>query len=59
MTKRKGGYMDVKKFQEMDVKETQKKFGAAVAFECPSCGSEVSLNEIIEKTGSIRCVKCL
>ena len=31
----------------------------AVAFECPACSSEVSLNEIIEEKGNIRCVKCI
>ncbi|MBU5536967.1 MAG: hypothetical protein QW818_03650 [Candidatus Aenigmatarchaeota archaeon] len=30
-----------------------------VAFECPACSSEVSLNEIIEEKGNIRCVKCV
>ncbi|MBI2547479.1 MAG: hypothetical protein HYW23_03470 [Candidatus Aenigmarchaeota archaeon] len=32
--------------------------GPSVAFECPTCTREVSLNEIIEEKGTIRCVKC-
>lgn len=33
--------------------------GPSVAFECPVCNSEISLSEIVEKNGSIRCVKCI
>lgn len=30
-----------------------------VGIVCPACGTEVSLNEIIERKGSVSCVYCI
>jgi len=51
--------MDMKKLLISPVKSYEvEQTGPSVAFECPACSSEVSLNEIIEQKGNIRCVKC-
>lgn len=51
--------MNFKKFPVAPVKSYEvEQSGPSVAFECPACNSEVSLNEIVEQKGNIRCVRC-
>jgi len=51
--------MDIKKLPVSPVKSYEvEQSGPSVAFECPACSSEVSLNEIVEQKGNIRCVRC-
>ena len=52
--------MNMRKLSMSPVKSYEvEQVGPSVAFECPACSSEVGLNEIIERKGNIRCVKCL
>ncbi len=51
--------MNFKKLPVSPVKSYEvEQSGPSVAFECPACNSEVSLNEIVEQKGNIRCVRC-